>query len=622
MKSHAQSFIEIARLAFVGLMLIVGITAHASPYWDLKRAYERQIRDGNRSIGNTRAPQQTRRKPPDTNEKEMPAFPSTAGVTLPPPGQQPPAEADTYDGERRFPVRPLELKPKQDKVPLMTENYYSPVGELEKAGLPRDMVCNEKGQCKKAEVTTGLSYSMRCEYGPLPSGERSWSLHFWYQNRPEIPDETVAKINSRDPWIYPTLVDVLIPKCPKTYGQAIAIANGQQNAEDIEKGYEQARNEAKIGGLRFSAPLAQSPYIADGSIKLVEGANVSLETFKGVWRERDKFITDFGNPNIMYSSSPTPSLTEEIGNLMQQGYSLLSCAYGNLTERRTIHVAGGTAFWNKKRPAQLSGELIARIEQAGFPLVDLEVERCPERLAQAVALAKGKSGALAQAAQMQAERAVSGAAEAEKTYCDRLRDSEATDKRKNSGEPTGSELCKAVLASMISNTDSQNNAPGTIKKMFPGAMGEFGSKFAELRNQIAGKSTPEITSFSKTSCTPVKGGHNTYLCDYKIAVTVHFEGGALQRHPNGMKEIAIPGGSAKAHFSNVNSNWQFDYAVNSGGSQSARINDPNSQGNSGRSLGQMMDDHREDMKDNAARSGQWYGGESSQQLRRQGYGNN
>lgn len=165
-----------------------------------------------------------------------------------------------FDGPQRFPVQLMTLKPGEERVPLL--------GEGRERGTVSSSFMLEREH--RANFTQIL-----CEYGPFPDGTPDWGILFWKGKRPAIAPEVVDSLNRRNPMSAGTSIDVSIQSCPRTWGQAVAIANREATPESIgadiamepdktkagsdqEDWIAEARRAGALSGTEFESLLARA----------------------------------------------------------------------------------------------------------------------------------------------------------------------------------------------------------------------------------------------------------------------------------------------------------------------------------------------------------------------------
>lgn len=443
-----------------------------------------------------------------------------------------------YEGAQRFPVLPIKLVPNEASVPLLEQGSYQPASILE-----------------LARASAGQDYTqIECDYGPFPDGTANWSIRFWKGRKPAIAPEVIDKLQRRNPLTAPTMIDVVIDRCPKTWGLAVAIGNRQATPDDIEAQYRAAAERTTASGLRFQNQLMFSALGADTSNQLIEGKTPRLTQLQKYDRNEQGYTARLGGFDG-YSGAPTAEVAAELDQLMKQGYSLLSCAYGFERERdQELIIRDGSNFWLKKRPPTVSKALAQWIDETQFPLVDVALNKCPKYLAQAVAAAHG-SGAEADKARKRADEAV----RARMSYCDRL---QAADSRAQPGsgaalrEPSAGDICQALEASLAASYAEWDGLADRVRREVPGEAGRVQGGLLGLRTALMGTAHPVVDALQKKSCRkdPNKA---SYTCTFTAGFTVHFKGGSLDRVSNVPRQLQMPMGESSRQLTWGEEGWTF-----------------------------------------------------------------
>ena len=442
------------------------------------------------------------------------------------------AVSGDYDGEKRFPIRPIKLVPNEVSVPLRAYNNFRPDSSLE---------------------VPGASYSqIRCDYGPFPDGSAEWSIRFWAQRRPAVAPEIISMLQRRDPLSAPTMIDVVIEKCPKTWGLAVDIGNGKKSAKDIDVGYREADEKAAASGLRFSNQLMFSQLTEDTSSSLLNGKTPPLAQLKRYDAEKQGYTKRLGGFDGM-QGVPSKDVAAELDQLINQGYSLLSCAYGFDDERAGLIVRDGSNFWFKKSPPVVSKALAQWIESSKFPLVDVALSKCPKFLAQAIAVGFGTGPAA-----REAKRVADAAVVRTSSYCDRLQASEqqANASTPTHNEPTAGDICQALETSLKASYAEWNGVADELRRNIPGQAGQIYGGIAGLKTAFMGTAHPEVHLLSKRSCS--LGSRSAVAsCRFSAGFIVKFKGGSLDRVTGIPRQLEIPVSESTRDLFRTEDGWAF-----------------------------------------------------------------
>lgn len=444
------------------------------------------------------------------------------------------AVSGDYDGAQRFPVLPIKLVPNEVAVPLKSQGNFGPDSILELSSASRDYT------------------QIECDYGPFPDGSAGWSVRFWRGRKPAIAPEVIDKLQRRNPLTAPTMVDVVIEKCPKTWGLAVAIGNRQASPDDIARQYQDAEDRTSASGLRFANQLMFSSLGNNVSHTLFKGKTPTLAQLKKYDVSVQGYTGQVGGFDS-YSGAPSPEVAAELDRLMQQGYSLLSCAYGFMRGSEPI-IRDGTNFWLKKRPPAISKALAQWIEQTKFPLADVALNKCPKFLAQAVAAANG-TGPEAEKARQVAANAV----KANMSYCDKL---QARDPQAGATgaialrEPTEGDICQALETSLGVAFAEWDGMADEMRRTMPGQSGHIYGGMMDLRTAFMGTAHPVVEALQKKSCRrdPNKA---SYTCVFNAVSTVYFKGGSLDRVTGVPRQIPIPMDDARRQLTPGEDGWMF-----------------------------------------------------------------
>ena len=193
-----------------------------------------------------------------------------------------------FDGPQRFPVQLMTLKPGEERVPLL--------GEGRERGMVSSSFMLEREH--RANFTQIL-----CEYGPFPDGTPDWGILFWKGKRPAIAPEVVDSLNRRNPVSAGTSIDVSIQSCPRTWGQAVAIANREATPESIGANIAMEPDKTKAGSdqedwiakARRAGALSETEFES-----LLARAEAKVASFERAGREarwqafRSEIYTGFG----------------------------------------------------------------------------------------------------------------------------------------------------------------------------------------------------------------------------------------------------------------------------------------------------------------------------------------
>lgn len=442
------------------------------------------------------------------------------------------ATSGDYDGPQRFPVLPIKLEPNEVSTPLREQGSRRPDSVFELAGYSQIV----------------------CDYGPFPDGSAGWAIRFWEKRKPAIAPEIISTLQRRNPLTAPTMIDVVIEKCPKTWGLAVAIGNRQATPADIERQYQEANDRAAASGLRFSNQLMLSSLGTNTSYTLYKGKTPPLTQLKKYDDAVQGYTARLGGLDG-YIGTPGADVAAELDQLTKQGYSLLSCAYGFERESdQELIIRDGSNFWLKKRPPVVSKALAKWIEDSKFPLVDVALNKCPKFLAQAVAIANG-TGAEAEKAQKAAEAAV----RARMSYCDKL---QAGDPQSDASgvkalrEPTEGDICQALETSLKASYAEWDGLADQMRRTMPGEAGRVYGGITGLRTAFMGTAHPVVDVIQKKACRrdPNKA---TYTCTFTAGFTVHFKGGAIDRVSGMPRRLQVPMDESSRQLMLGEEGWMF-----------------------------------------------------------------
>lgn len=439
--------------------------------------------------------------------------------------------AGDYDGPQRFPVLPMRLAPREDRVPLIGDGSV-------RARVDASLMLESDRRDKYSQVL--------CNYGPFPDGGPEWGILFWKGKRPALAPEVVERLQRRNPMLAGTMIDVSIPACPRTWGLALAIANRTAAPSSISDDADLDIAKAKAGGLRFANQLMRSALTDDTTSRLMRGDTPSLSQLKQYDQNKQGYTSRAGGFDGI-TGAASPEIAGEIDKLISLGHELLTCSYGYQDPKHGIIIRDGSNFWLRKRPAKISEALAKRIESSRFPLVDVALQRCPKFLTEAIAFSFGTTGQWALEAQAKAAALAARRA----GVCDRLTRAEglttSTAKPSNK-EPTAGEMCQSLQDFLE-------------------------EKFETAGNSIVGSMHPEVTVFEKQVCK--SNGKLGFQCSFRTSYTVKLRGGAMQKIQGMPTELSEPLEQYTRVFVSSAGSWSYIPEVqsrtsgSSGGNSSA-----------------------------------------------------
>lgn len=291
----------------------------------------------------------------------------------------------------------------------------------------------------KALAAAGYE-SIDCNYGPMVVRGGYSRASFWFTKRAVVSDPLLAAVRKYNG------NDAAVAQCPRTWGEARAIASGQAEPPSAAEVAAVAAASASATGMRHVPTLAGSGKFDDDR-PLHQGMEWSALS---IFSQAD-------------APGSRPQLQEQKPNLLRDTMLALDAAGQRIFVCQYLQEAGwqgaatvaafspaGTGpttaarvqelrFWARQRPADVREDFLRLAgrsdrDRAGA-LLDLPVERCPGTYGEAMALVDGSEAAKATAREAAARSASVTAALRQSDADDRamLRDIEADVARLESG---------------------------------------------------------------------------------------------------------------------------------------------------------------------------------------------
>ncbi|MFO1320326.1 MAG: hypothetical protein U1F52_11965 [Burkholderiales bacterium] len=303
------------------------------------------------------------------------------------------AKAATYEGPARFGPRGRQADDASDDDAPLSAQRENNVRMLFSAA-PRELR-------REVDALAAAGYrSVSCSYGPTPTSRAFFTGHFWVGRRPPLSPALVA-VAQRS-----SAVDIALPSCPATWGEARALATGRAAVPTLAATAQRAEE------VRRRVPLRHVPHVVvtarfDSAATLVESAAEPAA-------------------ELLAGALDQPDLAPAVRELREQGTSVLRCAYVDPASFVAKEGGGFAAFspatqsnytkssrmtlrfWKGTRlPAGVPAQLLRWTERTDasrsrdglMNLIDLPLPECPASMGVALALADGSPEAMTSARQ-------------------------------------------------------------------------------------------------------------------------------------------------------------------------------------------------------------------------------
>lgn len=470
-------------------------------------------------------------------------------------GGDTPAAELVYTGPIRFAPDWVRKPEADDATPLSREESSKPSQVLlhdysnpnKRYPPPLDRLAEELHKEYLAIEKAGFQ-SLSCSYGPTIERKRYTSVTAWYGQRAVLSEQMLKAVRKYD------RIDVALSRCPATYGEAKAFARGERQPPDAKQ---LAQADAAIKartGQRFLLPA-----VRDGNFKDVRPFFGMRIVPANEFNERLWMGSQGGAISI--SSPPPPEWNDEWTRLGTEGQKVLYCGYAHKMEGSNGMIMQPIAFWYEKKPKALTAGVAKHIEVRRFPLIDAALDSCPAYLGEAIALADGSPAALAAAKQAQVD-----AIKAARMLCDRLADQDVP---AAGGEPTGSQMCKAVTANIEGTGKNEWQERGEVlqgKGLNEAA--QFAKHLAAFSDAFSAAIGARVTDFRKYRCDAVEAGKR-WSCSYTITVSFQLSGPMVQKHAFMKPPLSITGLSTAEFVNKGSGQWVSLHEMRGGSSFSA-----------------------------------------------------